>query len=116
MTTLFVHTDFIPGDQEGFGLWRSEHYYDHVALNLKARNLSSPVIVPEYDITSWDEAPYQRSLWLAGHYDMHLALRDATGITGVDLTQVNWDDPKELFSWLENHSAEHEILDQVLGV
>lgn len=116
MTSIFIHTDFIPGDEEGFGLWRSEHYYDHVALNLGARNLSSPVVVPEYDIASWDTGEDQRRLWLSGHYDMHLALRAATGISGIDLTQVNWNDPEELFSWLENHAVEHLILDQAFSI
>lgn len=116
MTSVFVHTDFIPGDKEGFGLWRAEHTYEHERLNLLCRNLVNPRIIPEYDILSWNDDPEIRKDWLEGHTDMHQALRDITGVTGVDLNLVDWNDAVQLLSWLENHSSEHAVLDQILGV
>lgn len=116
MASVFVHTDFVPGDQEGFGLWRTEHYYDHAQLNLLCRNLSTPRVLPEYDILNWQDGEEEKRLWLAGHMDMHQALRDVTGVTGVDLNEVDWENPISLFNWLENHAAEHDLFDQLLGV
>lgn len=116
MTAPFVDKEFQPGDAEGFGMWRSQHSYEHQKFIELARNFTNPVVLREYDILSWDDDPVFRNIWLAGHYDMHLSLRDITGIQGVDLTKVDWDEPQDVLVWLENHKFEHEILEQAFGL
>lgn len=116
MTVIFQHDEFFPGDERGFGMWRAEHYFEHNQFNLLSRDLSTPFVIPEYDIYSWDDRSEERRLWLLGHYDMHLALREATGITGIDLGEVDWEDPLQQAIWLLNHASEHEVLREVFGV
>ncbi|MDE2098055.1 MAG: hypothetical protein KGL39_12450 [Patescibacteria group bacterium] len=113
---LFQNDQFIPGDERGFGLWRSQHYYEHVQFNLLARDLASPAAIPEFDILSWVDAPAPRRLWLIGHYDMHQVLRQTTGVSGIDLSEVDWDNPMQVFVWLENHAAEHDLMRQAFGI
>lgn len=116
MSAPFVDKEFIPGDAEGFGMWRSQHSYEHVMFIELARGFTTPIVLREYDVASWDDSPEYREIWLAGHYDMHLSLRDAVGIDGIDLTKVEWDDPQQVSAWLENHKLEHEILEQAFNL
>lgn len=113
--TPFIHTEFTPGDFEGFGRWRMEHYYSHQGYILKARTLNPPFVLREYDILSWE--PETSKQWNGGHYDMHLSLREAVKIVdGLDYSLIDWEDDAQVKAFLENHAAEHAYFDQVLGI
>lgn len=116
MASIFVNQEFIPGDMEGFAVWRSQHYYEHLQFNLIARNIPNPVILPEYDIYSWDNDPKFAKLWLDGHYEIHQALRQLSGVSGIDLQNVDFTNQEQVFIWLESHSQEHILLEEAFGI
>jgi len=113
---LFFQTDFFPGDDIGFGIWRMGHYLEHeqfIQLGLQ----QNPVVqVPDFSIVDWTNNPRARQDWLDAHQDIHNRLRAWTGVQGVDLSVVNWDKPDELLDWLDDHATEHALIRQALQI
>jgi hypothetical protein len=37
-------------------------------------------------------------------------------VTGIDLSAVNLTDEEQFYTWLDDHSSEHALLDAAFGV
>jgi len=110
--------DFVfPGDRIGFGWWLDSHALEHkqfVAIGFQ----SAPVVfVPDYDLLSWDwDNKVAQEDWHSVHEATHEALRQRTGVEGLDLSVVDFDDPEYFLLWMDNHAFEHAQIRQALGI
>lgn len=104
-------------DEAGFGLWLGGHYYEHkqfITLGLQATPTKFFI---EYDLYSWDNSNQDlQRVWLEQHAEMHDALRIATGVDGIDLSEVNWQDAQAVQDWMRYHAVEHGLLRTAFGV
>lgn len=102
------------GDIPGMGFWDISHGREHIQFiqALAARN----VVLPDPDLLSLLTAGRARSSQVQSHYTQHQLLRQATGVEGIDLTQVNLDDSGDFYSWLGYHAQEHQQLRAALGL
>lgn len=103
-------------DPEGFGQWRSGHFYEHVVLRKKCAALISPVNVPDFDIYSWRDEPEFVQQWLVNHNAIHQQIRVACNVTGIDLSLVNLSKDEQFYSWMDDHAQEHRVFRQILGI
>jgi hypothetical protein len=113
---IFFHTTFYPDDPIGFGIWRMEHYLEHLQF-VQLGLLQNPIVlVPDYSIVDWTDNQRARQDWFDAHQDIHNRLRSWTGVQGVDLSVVDWDKPDEQLSWLDDHGVEHSLIRQALNL
>lgn len=107
------------GDRAGLGAYEVGHFLQHQQYLriLAGRN----VLLPDYNIihmASDDGGQFNENefaWWLTQHETIHRALRQQTGVGGVDLSYL---DPKSRDSWeiwQEAHRAEHRAFDAALG-
>lgn len=70
--------------------------------------LSLPVLdpMPVFDLQNW----------AVQHQAVHNAMNGVLGLEGNDLTDVNWEKPEEVESWIRLHADEHYKASQVLGI
>lgn len=115
MTAVFVHNTVLPKDPGGWGLWLTEHYYEHIRFILTARDLADPVELDEYDIWSWSDEPAFVQSWLMSHQQMHQGLRELTNVGGIDLQAVDMTDSGQFLVWQESHRLEHNQLNLAFG-
>jgi hypothetical protein len=116
VTLNFQMDKVLPNDPAGFGGWRMGHFLEHGVFSQKCAALSTPVIVPEYDILSWRDEPQYVKQWLSSHEAMHQQIRFATNVTGADLALVDFSDEEQFLAWMDDHAEEHLIFREVLGV
>jgi hypothetical protein len=99
-------------DQE-LSIWSFAHRDDHdlVAEALRTRfgvqlthNVLDPI--PQFDMQDW----------LLRHQNEHNDNNGLLGSIGVDLTEVNFDNPSEKSSWFYIHYLEHYNWHQALGI
>lgn len=115
MAITFFHQFVLPNDAAGWGMWLTEHYYEHIRFILTGRGLAEPVEMVEYDILSWSDEPSLVQGWLGAHQLMHQSVREVTGITGTNLQQVDFTNEGQFLEWLDSHSQEHKALEEALG-
>ena len=113
---LFFHDIFMYGDEAGFAQWRQEHWYEHIQF-VQLGQKSSPVkLVPDYDLTSWDDSKPFVTSWLTTHEEVHENLRTITGVAGINLADVNLENETEFYLWLDAHRVEHAALRSAFGI
>jgi hypothetical protein len=113
---LFFHDIYVFGDQDAAAVWRQEHQYEHTQFVTLFQGQPNPVDLPDYDLTSWQEDPAFRTMWLTAHESVHELLRDLTGVTGVNLADVDLTQEDEFYDWLDDHSTEHAEIRTALGI
>lgn len=116
MTVNFQPDNCLPKDPAGFGQWRTGHYYEHVVLAQKCAALAKPLIVPGFDILSWRDEPEFVQGWMVAHQAIHVAIRQATNVTGIDFSLVDFSDDEAFSEWMDDHSQEHIAFRQILGI
>lgn len=115
MSATFFHNVVLPDDPNGFGVWLMEHYREHIQFVLIALNQTPPVYIPDYAIQSWSDKPAERAAWMDSHQQIHNALRNMTGVSGIDLSVVDLENTVSWFLWFDAHAAEHVALETALG-
>lgn len=116
MTINFQPDVVLPKDPAGFGRWLTGHYYEHLVLAKAAAALSTPVIVPNYDILAWRDEPEFVTNWLVNHEAMHAQLRVGANLTGIDFSLVDFSNDDEFSEWIDDHSQEHIDLRRIYGI
>jgi hypothetical protein len=89
---------------EGFGgleFWLRAHQQAHLQA-AQATNTFLPVLDP-FDASN----PVAREGWLADHARAHNEVNAYLRIAGADLTELNWDDPREVQAWVDLNWTEH---------
>lgn len=116
MTVSFQPDLVLPKDPAGFGRWLNGHYYEHLQMRQLCAGLSTPVVVPDYDILSWRDEPQFAQQWLVNHEAIHSQIRFATNVTGIDFSLVDFSNDEEFLEWMDDHSQEHITFRQILGI
>jgi hypothetical protein len=114
MTVLFQPDTCLPKDPAGWGLWLSGHSAEHERMRVICLGLSTPIIIPSFNVLDWRDEPELVQSWLVQHEALHQALRVATNITGADLSLVDLSNEEEWFLWLDDHAQEHAAFREVL--
>ncbi len=115
MAVIFFNDQVQQGDPEGFGVWLTEHFYEHDRFWHILASQTPPVIIPDWPILDWADDDFHRRQWLDAHGRVHDALREQAGITGIDLSQADFDDEAEFYGWMDMHANEHAQLRQIFG-
>ena len=116
MSIFFFHDTVLPNDAAGFGQWLLEHSYEHTQMHNLSFQQTPPTIVPDYDLLSWSFTDEVQVSWLQAHQSVHQLLRQATGVQGIDLSEVNLKDAGSWFQWMDDHAEEHRLLRQAFGI
>lgn len=106
----------VPGDRAGWGMWLTGHFREHEEMATKAFALSTPFVVPRYDIISWQYEEKFVEEWLVAHEQIHDALRKACNVTGINLADVDFSSNEEFLIWQQNNAIEHNSFRQFLGI
>ena len=104
------------GDVAGYGTWDVNHGREHIQFVQALAALTPAVVLPDPDLLALLTAGQARRSQVQSHMAHHNLLRAATGVQGVDLSQVDLDDQGDFYSWLGYHAQEHQQLRQVLGL
>lgn len=102
------------GDLAGMGAWDISHGREHIQIIQVFAGRG--VNLPDPDLLTLLTAGGARSSQVQSHYAHHQLLRVQTGVDGIDLGQVNFDDQGDFYSWLGYHAQEHLLLRQALGI
>jgi len=113
---LFFHDTCLFGDPVGFSIYCQEHAYEHVQFLKLYQAKSPPVLLPDYDLGSWENEKSFVTEWLATHEAVHEQLRALTGVSGVNLADVDLTKEAEWYVWMDDHRAEHGALRAALGI
>lgn len=113
---LFFHDVVLKGDVPGLGVWLNEHYQEHLLFARTGLAQATPVFVPDYNIALWSDIKHIRTQWLDAHQKIHDVLRTWTGVSGVDLSNVDLDKEEQWYIWMDTHAAEHKAIRGALGL
>lgn len=113
---LFLPDQVLPHDPAGWGRYLLGHFLEHQQFVTISAGLTPPVSIPQYAIQQWSDEPRAVVFWLNSHYQIHQALRALTGVSGIDLSLLDFRDDSAFEVWQEDHSAEHGDLREVFGV
>lgn len=116
MTVRFFHTFCAFGDDTGWSILLQEHAYEHVQFVQLGQAASPERLIPDYDLYSWRNEQSFAKNWLTTHESVHEQLRQWTGISGINLADVDLSQESEFYEWLDAHQAEHIALRNVLGI
>lgn len=111
---IFFHDICLFGDEAGFAQYRQEHWYEHIQFVQIAQ--SHLKLIPDYDLTSWDNTKEFARDWLTTHETVHENLRFLTGVSGVNLADVDLSNESEWYQWLDAHRVEHAALRTAFGI
>ena len=104
------------GDLAGYGMFDVGHYREHIQFVQVLAAMTPPVILANYDLASLLTAGSARKAQIEAHSDAHQELRQLAGITGIDLTEVDFDKQDDFYVWLGAHATEHSQIRQFLGI
>jgi hypothetical protein len=113
---VFFHDTFLFGDDAAFAQYRQEHWYEHIQFVQIAQALATPILIPDYDLTSWRNTTSFARNWLVTHETLHEDLRNITGVSGINLADVDFSKEDEFYSWLDAHRTEHAQLRTAFGI
>lgn len=94
-----------------FSLANADH---HIRVNDAIFGAYS-LLLPYYVL---DPIPSSEALnaWLWNHQDVHNQMNAVAGVTGNDLTTVDFRDTDQVASWVWLHADEHMQVANILGV
>lgn len=116
MSTEFALTVYLLGDRAGQGRWEVGHYRQHLRYQQLFAQQTPPFIVPDHPILLMGKTDLERRTWLNDHQNIHSVLRAKANVTGIDLSQVDLNDPHDFLTWLDAHATEHALIDLNLGL
>lgn len=101
----------IPNDLNTLAIWTFSNQDEHLKIAAAIRRIFN-VRVQAYIL---DPMPlHDRGAWLYNHQQAHNQQNAILGIAGNDLTQVDFDDPAQVASWVDQHNTEHILAAQIL--
>jgi hypothetical protein len=103
----------VPSTDEERALWAFVHMAHHRDINRAIYQLVKVSLV-EYPLDPIDVN--DTGQWEYQHQLMHDNQNAILGITGNDLTDVNWKDPRLLEGWIFLNRVEHYQASAILGI
>ena len=103
----------VPSTDEERAQWAFAHMAHHRDINFKIYNLIK-VALPEYSLDPID--PNDTSTWEYQHQLMHDQQNTLLGISGQDLTGVDWKDQRILAAWVQLNVNEHFQASDILEI
>lgn len=114
--TEFNPTVFLWGDRAGQGRWEMGHYRQHVNYVTHLSNLIIPVLIPDHPLMTIGQNRLEQKIWLEDHAATHDQLRIQANVTGIDLSEVDFQNEHEFTVWLDAHATEHALIDAAFGI
>lgn len=103
----------VPSTPEEWQKWSYDHRLSH-SLILQAAFAQKKVQLTDYVI---DPIPMDHVTdWLERNQQMHAEADEVVGAQSVDLTDVDFRDPRQLQSWIYLHYLDHQTIEFRLGV
>ncbi len=106
----------LPKDPAGFSIWLQEHQLEHQQFVQIFQTKTAHVFIPEYNFALWGDEKAQISAWLEAHQATHEQLRFQTGVSGIDLADVDLTQEDQWFTWMDSHADEHALIRATLGI
>lgn len=102
-----------PKTQDEWSRWSFNHKIQHDNINRailakKNKQLTNYVLDPISQLSS--------ETFLQNNSRMHLDICSALGVLGSDLTELNWQNEKEVEGWMYLHWQEHNNFNISLGI
>ena len=104
------------GDFPGYGAWDVGHAREHLQFVQVLAGQSPPFNMPDYNMLVFLGAGNARPSIVQSHSDAHRILHAQLGITAVDLSAVNLDEPNSFYDWTGLHATYHAQIRQILGI
>ena len=104
------------GDMAGDGAFDIGHHREHLQFVQVFFQQTPPIVIPDYDFMAFLTSGQAQRSMLDSHQDAHALLRQITGVRGIDLSQVNLNNPDEFSNWTGYHGTEHQAIRQALGI
>jgi hypothetical protein len=103
----------VPSSDQSLNEWSFSHQAHHRDVARRIYELHS-LALPEYVIDPMNV----NDLGLFGyqHQALHNDVNFVLGVSGNDLSEVNWHDPGEREGWIFLNFSEHQQWNQILGV
>ena len=103
----------IPGTDQELNQWafaHAAHHRDCIRATFKKKGVQ----LNEYILDPMSLG-YGFEQWIYLHQVMHNDMNAALGVPGFDLTDVNWTDPGNFSSFIQNNENEHYQWATILG-
>jgi hypothetical protein len=113
---LFQPDEVLPHDPAGWGRWLQGHSLEHAQFVALAQMTNPPFSIPQYDIFGWSDEPFRQVFWKNIHQQIHQSLRNATGLTGIDYSLIDFNDDDSFLLWQSDHAQEHSDLRAYYGI
>lgn len=94
-------------------LWASVHMTHHRDINRRIYELAG-VSLPEFMLDPIN--PHDTGVWEDQHQQMHQDMDSLLGISGFDLTNVNFENESLLSGWIQLHFNEHYQAANILEI
>ena len=103
----------VPRTKQEWDSWSFNHKIQHDNINRaiqakKGKDLTTYILDP---INQEDP-----EIFLQNNSQMHISICSLLNIEGSDLTNVNWQDDKEIGNWIYLHWLEHSNFNTALGI
>lgn len=92
----------------------SFHNRDQHLLAVDAIFRKTGIMLPQYPIDPILAADFKN--WAYLHQAMHNSINTALNLQGNDLTDVDFDKPDEVATWIQLHASEHVAWGNALGL
>ena len=99
----------VPRNQREAGMWSFSHM-DHHRNMIRVVQAQFGITLPEYAID-----PFGNDVAYV-HQQMHNDLDPIIGVSGYDLTEVNWKDQNQRAAWIYLNATLHQQEGAILGV
>ena len=103
----------VPSTEAELLQWSFIHAAHHVDINRAIFEQIGPLLV-SYVLDPID--PLNSSQWLAQHQTMHQNQDAFLGISGYDLSEVDFRDQNLLAGWIFENAEEHRLAANILGI
>ena len=104
------------GDVAGYGAFDIGHAREHLQFVQVLSQRSPAIIIPNFDFLAFLTAGQAQRSMVDSHQNSHALLRQATGVQGIDLSQVDLTKENDFLNWLGVHQTEHAAIRQALGI
>lgn len=106
----------IPVSPDQLAVWsfaNATHHADIVRLIFQANGR----VLDAYVLDPFDpQNPAGMQAWVYQHQVMHQQMDAVLGISGYDLTDVDFTNQGSLAGWIQSHASEHVQAAKILGV